>query len=226
MGREQVDIFHLHNAITANGGGESLSAQGGARRSGSGIREVAPAGQNALPRHHRRRRHGGAAPGDRLPNVRLRAGQLQHAEPQRGIGTAGQLSGAGLRQDVRPHPGCRCRRRRHPRAGRRRAERRSRAASDRQPAARSDRFGQQPTTPTCSVPAGCCRWCRRAMPAALPEAAMRFAITHQAMGTILVGMATSRSSSSRSPQSTRGRCRRPRSPRLGELQQGFVGEQR
>src|SRR6201989_433443 len=27
MGREQVDIFHLHNAITVNGGGESLSAK-------------------------------------------------------------------------------------------------------------------------------------------------------------------------------------------------------
>jgi L-galactose dehydrogenase/L-glyceraldehyde 3-phosphate reductase len=27
MGREQVDIFHLHNAITTNGGGESLSAK-------------------------------------------------------------------------------------------------------------------------------------------------------------------------------------------------------
>src|ERR1700760_1959652 len=26
MGKEQVDIFHLHNAITTNGGGESLSA--------------------------------------------------------------------------------------------------------------------------------------------------------------------------------------------------------
>jgi aryl-alcohol dehydrogenase-like predicted oxidoreductase len=27
MGREQVDIFHLHNAITISGGGESLSAK-------------------------------------------------------------------------------------------------------------------------------------------------------------------------------------------------------
>src|SRR6201986_3933537 len=27
MGREQVDIFHLHNAITTDGGGESLSAR-------------------------------------------------------------------------------------------------------------------------------------------------------------------------------------------------------
>src|SRR5215472_17441754 len=27
MGREQVDIFHLHNAITTGGGGESLSAK-------------------------------------------------------------------------------------------------------------------------------------------------------------------------------------------------------
>src|SRR3974377_1389410 len=27
MGREQVDIFHLHNAITTSGGGESLAAK-------------------------------------------------------------------------------------------------------------------------------------------------------------------------------------------------------
>src|SRR6185312_11789125 len=27
MGREQVDIFHLHNAITSAGGGESISAK-------------------------------------------------------------------------------------------------------------------------------------------------------------------------------------------------------
>src|SRR5271157_2192074 len=27
MGREQVDIFHLHNAITTNGGGESIAAR-------------------------------------------------------------------------------------------------------------------------------------------------------------------------------------------------------
>ncbi len=36
MGREQVDIFHLHNAITTSGGGESLSAR-------IVLEEVAPA---------------------------------------------------------------------------------------------------------------------------------------------------------------------------------------
>ena len=36
MGREQVDIFHLHNAITTDGGGKSLSAK-------TVLDEVAPA---------------------------------------------------------------------------------------------------------------------------------------------------------------------------------------
>src|SRR5579864_4689155 len=39
MGREQVDIFHLHNAITTNGGGDSLSAR-------TVLEEVVPAFEN------------------------------------------------------------------------------------------------------------------------------------------------------------------------------------
>ncbi len=166
MGREQVDIFHLHNAITTNGGGESLSAKIGAGRSRARVRETAPTGQDTVPRNHRRRRHRGAASGDRRARIRQCTGQLQHAEPERRIRSAGRLSGAGLRRDVRPHAGSRRRRRRHPRACRRGAERRGDTASDRQPAARSDRFGEQLRRAICNVRDGCCRWSSRVMPTA------------------------------------------------------------
>ncbi len=61
MGREQVDIFHLHNAITVNGGGESLSAKVVLEEVAAGVREAARAGQASVSRHHRGRRHAGAA---------------------------------------------------------------------------------------------------------------------------------------------------------------------
>ena len=41
MGREQVDIFHLHNAITSDGGGEISVGARRNRRSRAGIRETA-----------------------------------------------------------------------------------------------------------------------------------------------------------------------------------------
>ena len=71
MGREQVDIFHLHNAITTNGGGESLSAK-------MVLDEVVPAFEK-LREQGKLRFLGitavgdtaGAASGDRLARVRL-----------------------------------------------------------------------------------------------------------------------------------------------------------
>ena len=56
MGRGQVDIFHLHNAITTNGGGESLSAK-------TVLDEVVPAFEN-LRRQGKTRFLGITAVGD------------------------------------------------------------------------------------------------------------------------------------------------------------------
>ena len=81
---DHVDIFHLHNPITTGGGGSSLSVQQVLGRGGAGVRAPAPAGQDPLPRHFRRRRHRGAAPGGRCRCLRQRAGGLQHAQSLRG----------------------------------------------------------------------------------------------------------------------------------------------
>ena len=76
---DHVDIFHLHNAITVNGGGDTLSAA-------QVLNDVVPAfgvaegGQDAISRHHGRWRYRGAAARDRLRKIRQRAGQLQHAQ--------------------------------------------------------------------------------------------------------------------------------------------------
>ena len=78
---DHVDIFHLHNPITLNGGGETLSV--------AQVRnEVVPAFE-ALRAAGKTRFLGitavgdtaGAAPDHRCRTDRQRAGQLQHAEP-------------------------------------------------------------------------------------------------------------------------------------------------
>ena len=140
--------------------------------------------------------------------LRQRPGQLQPAESVCSRGAAGGLSGAGLRSDVRPHPGCRRRRRRHPRACRRRAER----PRERHPIASPppEPIGSAiPTMRIWSARGGSCRWCR-GYAGSLPEAAVRFAITHPAMGTILVGMATPQEFEEALAAVKRVRCRRPR----------------
>ena len=57
---ERVDIFHLHNPVTATGGGSALERPAGARRRGAGVRAPAGAGQDSFPRDDGHRRHGGA----------------------------------------------------------------------------------------------------------------------------------------------------------------------
>jgi aryl-alcohol dehydrogenase-like predicted oxidoreductase len=60
----------------------------------------------------------------------------------------------------------------------------------------------------------------------LAEAAIRFAISHPAMGTILVGMATPMEFEQALAAVNKGPLPPAAIARLGELQQGFVGEQR
>ena len=58
---DHVDIFHLHNAITLNGGGETLSVAQVSQRSRSGLPGAAPSGQDPVPGDYRGWRGGGAA---------------------------------------------------------------------------------------------------------------------------------------------------------------------
>jgi aryl-alcohol dehydrogenase-like predicted oxidoreductase len=62
--------------------------------------------------------------------------------------------------------------------------------------------------------------------ASLPEAATRFAITHPAMGTILVGMATVDEFEGALAAVQKGPLPAAALARLGELRAGFAGEAR
>ena len=213
LGMEQVDIFHLHNAITTAGGGEiALGVRWCSEEVVAGVREAARAGQDAVPRHHRGGRHGGAASGDRFRRLRQRAGQLQHAEPQSaGDGASARLSGAGLRPAVRSHAGGRRRRGRHPRAGRRRAVS---GVAERHPIA------SPPPEPIGSALRYDATWqrARRLMPlvteglaGSLAEAAVRFAISHPGDGHDPGRHGDAGANSSRRWRRCRkARCRRPR----------------
>jgi aryl-alcohol dehydrogenase-like predicted oxidoreductase len=62
--------------------------------------------------------------------------------------------------------------------------------------------------------------------ASLSEAAIRFAMTHEAMGSILVGMATIDQFEQALAAVNKGPLPSAALMRLAELQKGFVGEQR
>ena len=138
---------------------------------------------------------------------------------------AGELSGAGLRTIVRSHRGRRRRRRRHPRAGRRRAVGLGRASPDCGPA-------PEPIGSAMSYDADIDR-ARRLMPlveegfaASLTEAATRFALSHPAMGTILVGMATPQQFEDALAAAEKGPLPQAALDRLSALRQAFSGEPR
>jgi aryl-alcohol dehydrogenase-like predicted oxidoreductase len=60
----------------------------------------------------------------------------------------------------------------------------------------------------------------------LTEAAIRFAISHDAMGTILVGIATPEQFEGALAAVEKGPLPKAALERLAELQRGFVGERR
>ena len=207
---EHVDIFHLHNAITADGGGETLSVK-------QVLDEVVPAFQK-LREHGKTRFLGITAVGDTaaLHQV-IDAGEFDSAQVSynmlnpsaavalppgypaqdygrlfdhtqaAGVGVVGiRVLAGGALSGVSRAPSDRHRRRR------------SRSAR------------------RCSYDADLAR-ARRLMPlvtegfaARLAEAAMRFAISHPAMGTILVGMATPEQFEQALAAVQKGRCRRRR----------------
>ena len=140
---DHVDIFHLHNAITVNGGGDTLSAD-------QVLNEVVPAFET-LRKAGKTRFLGITAVGETAALLRvIDAKKFDSAQvsynmlnPSAGRGAAGGLSGAGLRPDVRSHAKGRRGRRRHPGDRGRRAERVRATPSDRLAAAGADRHRVQ-----------------------------------------------------------------------------------
>jgi L-galactose dehydrogenase/L-glyceraldehyde 3-phosphate reductase len=223
--RERVDIFHLHNAITETGGGQALS-----------VRQVL---DDVVPAFERLRQEGKArflgltAVGDTAalhqavdarvfdsaqvvynmlnPSaaVGLPAnypaqdyGLLLDRTRAAGVGVVGirVLAGGALSGSAERHP----------------------IASP----------APEPIGSAMSYDADIAR-ARRLMPlvqdgfaASLTEAAIRFALSHPAMGTILVGLATPQQFEDALAASQKGPLPPAALDRLKALQQGFAGEQR
>jgi aryl-alcohol dehydrogenase-like predicted oxidoreductase len=223
--REQVDIFHLHNAITANGGGEALGVR-------QVVGEVVPAFER-LRQQGKIRFLGLTAIGDTPalhqvidggafdsaqvvynmlnpsaatalpPNYPAQDyGRLFDHTKAAGTGVIGirVLAGGALSGSAARHP----------------------IASP----------PPEPIGSAMSYDADMAR-ARRLMPlvaegfaASLTEAATRFAIGHPAMGTILVGMATPQQFEDALAAVEKGPLPPAALERLEALRQGFVGEPR
>jgi aryl-alcohol dehydrogenase-like predicted oxidoreductase len=225
MGREQVDIFHLHNAITTSGAGESLAAY-------VVLNEVLPAFERCREQG-KIRFLGITAVGDtpalhRVIDSRavvsaqvsynmlnpsageaLPAGYpaqdygriFDHTQAA-GVGVVGirVLAGGALSGTAERHP-----------------------------------IASPPPDPIGSAHAydADLQRARRLMPlieqghaSSLAEAAVRFAITHKAMGTILVGMATPGEFEHALAAVNKGPLSQAALDSLAALQRGFAGEAR
>ena len=225
MGREQVDIFHLHNAITSDGGGKSLSVR-------VVIDEVAPAFEK-LREQGKMRFPGITAVGDTPALHKVidsRAfvsaqvsynmlnpsaaealpanypaqdyGKMFEHMQSAGVGVVGirVLAGGALS-----------------------------GVSDRHPIASP---APEPIGSATAYDADLAR-ARRLSPlvqeghaSSLAEAAIRFAIAHEAMGSILVGMATFEEFEQSLAAVNKGPLTPAALARLTQLQQGFAGERR
>ena len=225
LAMEQVDIFHLHNAITTDGGGESLSAA-------QVLNEVVPAFEK-LRQGGKTRFLGITAVGDtpalqQVIDARaFDSAQVSYnmlnpsaAEPlpsgypaqdygrlfehtkAAGVGVVGirVLAAGALSGSAERHP-----------------------------------IASAPPAPIGSAETydGDLQRARRLMPlvtegfaASLTEAATRFAITHPAMGTILVGMATRGEFDAALAAVEKGPLPQEALARLSALRSDFVGEAR
>ena len=225
LGMECVDIFHLHNPISSSGGGESLSLA-------QVLNEVVPAFE-ALKKAGKARFLGITAVGDTgallqaidsgafdsaqvsynmlnaSPAEALPAGypaqdygrMFDHTQ-KAGVGVVGirVLAAGALSGSEARHP-----------------------------------IASPPPEPigTAETYEGDLARARRLMPlvtegfaASLPEAATRFAISHPAMGTILVGMATVAEFEAGLAAVEKGPLPAAALARLAELRTGFLGESR
>jgi L-galactose dehydrogenase/L-glyceraldehyde 3-phosphate reductase len=225
MGREQVDIFHLHNAITVNGGGEALSAK-------VVLEEVVPAFEK-LREQGKLRFPGITAVGDTTalhqvidsrailsaqvsynmlnpsagealpPNYPAQDyGQMFEHTQAAGVGVVGirVLAGGALSGTADRHP-----------------------------------IASPPPDPIGSANSydADLQRAQRLMPlvqqghaGSLAEAAIRFVISHEAMGTILVGMATPEQFDQSLAAVNKGPLSSAAMENLAALQHGFAGERR
>ena len=225
MGREQVDIFHLHNAITEQGGDESIAAkvvldevvpafealrQAGKMRfpgitavgDTSALHQVIDARvfQSAQVSYNMLNPSAGAALSANYPAQDYRR-MFDHTQ-QAGVGVVGirVLAGGALSGAAERHP-----------------------------------IASPPPEPIGSANSydADLQRARRLLPlvqeghaASLAEAAVRFAIAHPAMGTILVGMATMAEFEQALAAVNKGPLPAAALARLSELQRGFAGEAR
>ncbi len=224
--RDQVDIFHLHNAVTMSGGGEALS-----------VRQVL---DEVLPAFMRLREAGkirflgltcvGETPALHeaidFGRFRQRASGLQHAQSLGRRCAAGELSGAGLRKAVRAHQVA---------AGTGVIGIRVLAGGALSGSAERHPIASPPPAPIGSALNydGDIARAQRLMPlvregfaASLTEAATRFAISQPAVGTILVGMATPQQFEDSLAAVGKGPLPPAALERLEGLRQGFAGEAR
>ena len=225
LGRDHVDIFHLHNAITANGGGDTLSAD-------QVLNEVVPAFE-ALRKAGKIRFLGITAVGDTAALLRVidaerfdsaqvsynmlnpsaaealpagypaqDYGRMFDHTRKAGVGVVGirVIAGGALSGSAVRHPI---------------------ASPAPAPIGTAERYDDDLAR------------ARRLMPlvtegfaGSLPEAATRFAIAHPAMGTILVGMATVDEFEAALAAVQKGPLPAAALARLAELRGGFAGESR
>ncbi len=222
---ERVDIFHLHNEITSAGGGETLSAK-------QVLQEVAPAFER-LRKQGKIGFLGLTATGD--------TAALQEAIDARAFDSAQVVYNMLNPSAAQALPA------RYPAQDYGRLFDRTQAAgvgvvgirvlaggalsgsSERHPIASP----APPPIGSALEHGGDLKRAQRLMPlvgegfaASLPEAATRFAISHQAMGTILVGMATIGQFEQALAAVEKGPLPQAALDRLAELQQGFASEAR
>ncbi len=225
LGMDHVDIFHLHNAITVNGGGDTLSAE-------QVLDEVVPAFE-ALRQAGKTRFLGITAVGETEALLRVIDGEkfdsaqvsynmlnASAAEPlppgypaqdygrmfdhtqEAGVGVVGirVIAGGALSGSEERHPI---------------------ASPPPEPIGTASRYEADVERARRLLPL-----VTEGFAASLPEAATRFAITHPAMGTILVGMATVDEFEEALAAVQKGPLPAAALARLSALRAGFAGESR
>ena len=225
LGKEQVDIFHLHNPITTKGGGETLSAD-------QVLNEVVPAFES-LRANGKTRFLGITAVGDTPALLRVIDSETFDSA-QVSYNMLNPSAGDGLPPN-------------YPAQDYARMFDRTRKAGVGVVGIRvlaggalSGSAARHPIASPAPAPIGTAQTydddlarAQRLMPlvtegfaSSLPEAATRFAITHPAMGTILVGMATVDEFEGALAAVRKGPLPPEALARLAELRTAFVGEGR
>ncbi len=223
LGMDHVDIFHLHNAITVKGGGDTLSAD-------QVLHDVVPAFE-ALRKAGKTRFLGITAVGETaaLHKV-IDAGTFDSAQVSYNMlnPSAGETIPAGYPAQDYDRLFDHTRKAGVGVVGIRVIAGGALSASDQRHPIASP--APEPIGTASNYDADVAR-ARRLMPlvtegfaSSLPEAATRFAITHPAMGTILVGMATVDEFEAGLAAVQKGPLPAAALARLVELRAGFAGE--